>query len=488
MVDAAASQHPETEHRSLRAGSLGVIGIAFFVIASIGPMSAVVGGVPLAFAVGPGAGVPGLFVLTGVLLLLFAVGFIAMSQRIVSAGGFYEYVGAAFGIRAKRAAGYLALLSYYAVVIALWALLSVTLAGFVVELGGPEISWAYYMSGGLLLVGFLGYRDVNVSARVLGILTVAEVLIILILNAAVIFQGGADGLSAAPFEPSRAFDGNVGAGLLFCVAVFLGFEGTAIYSEEAKNPKRTIPRATYLCVGLISVFYIMTTWVLAVAFGVDGVQAAAQQDPAGFVFTVGANYIGNSFVDVMKVLFVTSTFAACLGLHNAVSRYQFSLARERMLPEALSLTHPVWKSPTRSSLVQTVIGLAITLIAWATHQDPIHIVFSLLLAVGTLGVLVIWVLTAAAIVKYFRTESHDEHLFKALIAPAVSGVGLAWIVVLLIKNWDLQTGMPGTWASYLPLTIAAVLALGFLLPPPSKSRSRTPESSVAVAPTQEELA
>ena len=136
--------------------------------------------------------------LTGVLLLLFAVGFIAMSQRIVSAGGFYEYVGAAFGIRAKRAAGYLALLSYYAVVIALWALLSVTLAGFVVELGGPEISWAYYMSGGLLLVGFLGYRDVNVSARVLGILTVAEVLIILILNAAVIFQGGADGLSAGP--------------------------------------------------------------------------------------------------------------------------------------------------------------------------------------------------------------------------------------------------------------------------------------------------
>ena len=167
----------------------------------------------------------------------------------------------------------------------------------------------------------------------------------------------------------------MGAGLLFCVAVFLGFEGTAIYSEEAKNPKRTIPRATYLCVGLISVFYIMTTWVLAVAFGVDGVQAAAQQDPAGFVFTVGADYIGNSFVDVMKVLFVTSTFAACLGLHNAVSRYQFSLARERMLPEALSVTHPVWKSPTRSSLVQTVIGLAITLIAWATQQDPIHIVF-----------------------------------------------------------------------------------------------------------------
>ena len=485
MVD-AAPQH--TSNRSLRAGSLGVAGIVFFVIASIGPMSAVVGGVPLAFAVGPNAGVPALFVVTGVLLLLFAVGFIAMSQRIVSAGGFYEYVGAAFGVRAKRAAGYLALLSYYAIIIALWALLSVTLAGFVVDFGGPAISWAYYMLGGLLLVGFLGYRDVNVSARVLGVLTIAEVLIILILNAAVIFQGGAEGLSAAPLEPSRAFDGNVGAGLLFCVAVFLGFEATAIYSEEAKNPKRTIPIATYVCVGIISGFYVLTTWALAMAFGVDGVQGAAQLDPAGFVFTVGAEYIGTSFVDAMKILFVTSTFAACLGIHNAVSRYQFSLARERMLPEGLSETHAVWQSPGRSSVVQTLIGLAITLLAWATNQDPIHIVFALLLAVGTLGVIVIWVLTSAAIVKFFLTETHEQHIFTTFVAPTLSGLGLSWVIVLLIKNWDLQTGMPGTWASYLPLTIAAVLAIGFLLPLPSRTKNGTPGSSVVVRRTQDEPA
>lgn len=463
MADADSTQQGPT-HQSLRAGSLGVVGIVFFVIASVGPMSAVVGGVSLAFASGPGAGVPVLFVVTGVLLLLFAVGFVAMSQRVVSAGGFYEYVGAAFGVRAKRAAGYLALLSYYAVILALWALLSVTLAGFVVEFGGPDISWVYYMLGGQLTVAFLGSRDVNVSARVLGILTVAEVLIILVLNAAVIAQGGAEGLSLSPFEPSRALDGNVGAGLLFCIAVFLGFEGTAIYSEEAKDPKRTVPIATYLCVGLISVFYIVTTWVLAMAFGVDGVQAAAQEDPANMVFAVGADYLGSSFVDAMKILFVTSTFAACLGLHNSVSRYQFSLARERMLPLALSRTHPVWKSPTRSSLVQSAIAIAITLLAAVTGQDPIRIVFSLLLAIGTLGIIVIWVLTSAAIVKFFLGDTQDRSRFKTLVAPSLSGLGLAAIVVVLLENWDLQTGMPDSWASYLPLIIAAVLAVGFLLP------------------------
>lgn len=475
----ASRQQPDTERHSLRANSLGVAGIAFFVIASIGPMSAVVGGVPLAFASGPGAGVPALFVFTGFLLLLFSVGFVAMSQRIVSAGGFYEYVGAAFGNRAKRAAGYLALLSYYGVVIALWSLLSVTLEGFVVEVGGPDISWAIYMLVGLLTVGLLGSRDVNVSARVLGILTIAEVLIIVVLNAAVIFRGGADGLSAAPFEPARAFDGNVGAGLLFCIAVFLGFEGTAIYSEEAKDPKRTIPIATYVCVGIISVFYITTTWALTMALGTDNVQKAAQADPANLVFAVGAQYIGTTFVDVMKVLFLTSTFAACLGLHNAVARYQFSLARERMLPEALGRTHPVWKSPTRSSIGQTVIGLAITILAWATKQDPIRIVFSLFLAIGTLGVIVIWAFTSAAIVKYFLAEHHDHSRLKILVAPAVSAIGFAWIVVLLVMNWDLQTGMPNTWAHYLPLIILIVLAVGFLFPT-SSDRGRPADEAKAV--------
>ena len=100
----------------------------------------------------------------------------------------------------------------------------------------------------------------------------------------------------------------------------------------------------------------------------------------------------------------------------------------------------------------------------------------------------IWVLTAAAIVKYFLTETHDQHRFTALIAPALSGLGLAWIVVLLLKNWDLQTGMPGTWASYLPLTIAAVLALGFLLPPPAKTEVGTPKPRTTTAQKQEERA
>lgn len=198
MTDVTQDQSAGSGH-SLRTGSLGVAGVAFFVLASIGPMSAVVGGVPLAIALGPGPGVTGLFVVTGVLLLLFSVAFTAMSHRIVSAGGFYEYVGVAFGRRAKRAAGFVALFSYYCVEIALFAFLAATASSFVVGWGGPEIPWQYYMLVGLALVAVLGYRDVNLSARLLGVLTLAEFVVILVLNAVVILKGGAEG-----FRPRRS--------------------------------------------------------------------------------------------------------------------------------------------------------------------------------------------------------------------------------------------------------------------------------------------
>lgn len=269
---------------------------------------------------------------------------------------------------------------------------------------------------------------------------------------------------------------------MFCVAVFLGFEGTAIYGEEARDPKRTIPRATYLCVGLISGFYLLTTWVIAMAYGTNEVQKAAQSNPTGLVFGIGGRYIGGPFVDLMMALFITSTFAACLGMHNAVARYQFSLARERMLPERLSETHPVWKSPHKSSLTQSVLVVLVTVGFWVSGQDPITIVFALLLAIGTLGVMVIWVMTSASIVKYFGTVEHDENVFKSLIAPAVSGLGLAAIIVVLLKNWDLQTGMPDSWASYLPISLVAVLVLGFILPLPGGAAHVRERVSAEIAP------
>ena len=125
-----------------------------------------------------------------------------------------------------------------------------------------------------------------------------------------------------------------------------GFEATTIYSEEAKEPKRTVPRATYIAVLTIGVFFLITSWLMVNAYGDDATWQAflvsddLGGDPTNFLFAMAGPYIGSFLTDyVMLFLFATSIFAALLAFHNAVARYAYALGREGLVPERLGRTH-----------------------------------------------------------------------------------------------------------------------------------------------------
>ena len=72
---------PRKEHSTaLRAGSIGVMGILFFVLSAQAPLTGIVGASPLAAALGNGAGAPGAYLIVGIVIVIFAVGFVAMSR------------------------------------------------------------------------------------------------------------------------------------------------------------------------------------------------------------------------------------------------------------------------------------------------------------------------------------------------------------------------------------------------------------------------
>ena len=466
----------ETQNGSLRTGTLGVAAIVFFVVATVGPMSAVVGGVPLAFALGPGEGIPGLFVFVAILLVLFSVGYTAMSRYVVSAGGFYVYIGAAFGPRVQRAAGAVALFSYHALILALWALLAMTSSSFLSDMTGWNVSWIVIMVLGLALVGVLGRRDINLNANVLGVLMLAEVAVIAIMDVVVLAKTPGSDYTLAPFKLDNVFSGDVGAGFMFCVVVFIGFEATAIYSEEAREPRKTIPRAAYVAIGVIAVFHVVTAWTVVLHYGPSNVQNAALADPSNFIYNVADATIGGAYVDVMKVLFITSTFAACLGVHNALSRYQFSLARDGVLPNVLTHTHPEWKSPHHSSLSQTLFAIGTIILLWAFGVEPMT-VFALLLAIATFGLIVLMAALCVAVVFFFIRDHRDESLWSRLIAPAVAGAGFLTVIVLLLQNRDIQTGSTGWVAQHLPWAIPILAVVGFLLP--GRQEGAAPDPALA---------
>jgi len=272
----ALSEEPPGPTRRLR-GNLGVASIVFMVVAAAAPLGVIGGVVPLGIAAGNGAGFPATFVVSTVILLFFAVGFTALTPYVEDAGAFFSYVRTSLGFPAGIGIAFVALISYVAIEAGVYGLLGPA-GGVIVELfGGPALPWWVFAAVAFAVTTFVGYRNIELSSRVLAILLSAEIAIVVVLDAVIVFQGGDHGLSSGIVTPSAIFSGSLGIGLLFALISYVGFEATAIFRDEAKTPERTIPRATYIALVLIGVFYAVTSWALISGWGDQEAVASASR-------------------------------------------------------------------------------------------------------------------------------------------------------------------------------------------------------------------
>ena len=439
-------------------GRMGPFELAFFVVAAAGPLLVVAGYAPLAFMLG-GIGAPGAQLVASVVLLLFAVGLTRMALRIKNAGAFYSYIGQGLSKPLGAGSATLAMTAYSIISIGQLGAVGAFAAGPMNNLLGTEIHWVVWSFIALAIVAFLGHRQISLSAKVLGIALLTEAGVLLLLAFPVLIQGGAEGFDFSSFEPSAVFAGG-GTGAMFAIVfgAFIGFESTAIYSEEARDPEKTVPRAVYLAVGFLGVFYTFMMWVVYVAFGKSEIVDAATADPVGLVFSAMEAYVGHNAVVVMEILLVTSAFASTLAFHNTASRYMFTLSREKMLPSFLSRVHPKHHSPFAASGFQSALGLVIVAVFAIIGADPYLQLFLLLVAPGVLTVIVLQALTSLAIILYFNRNGNREGLsiWSTVVAPILSLVGLGVATYLIVINFDLLSGRTD-WVNWLLLSIIPLM-------------------------------
>lgn len=365
-----SSPAPTGAHE-LRRGALGVGFIVFFVVSAAAPLTALAGGIPVGMLLGNGAGMPGLFGFVTLLLLVFAAGYTAMARHVRNAGSFYAFTCIGLGKRAGAATGFTALLGYNCMQIGLYGLFGVATAALLAEFG-LELAWWVYAFAALALVAVLGYRRIDLSAKVLAILVIAEYIVVLVFDVAVIGQGGADGLNTVPFQAETVLSGSPSIGVLFCFAAFLGFEASTIYSEEAKDPHRTVPTATFVSILVIGIFYTFSSWCTVMAAGAEqlGDTLAEIGDPTTLLFVLADQFTAPAVTRTMQILFVSSIFAALVAFHNAVSRYVYVLGREGLIHGHLGRTHGTHQSPHIGSAVQTITAVVVVAIFAVTAPTP----------------------------------------------------------------------------------------------------------------------
>lgn len=454
----------------LRKNSLGLIAVTFMVISAAAPLTGVAGAMPLAFLLGNGAGIPATFVLMTVIMLAFSAGYVAMSRHVTNAGAFYAYAARGLGGQAAGAVAITALVAYNAMQFGLIGLLGGVASG-VFQGFGITLPWYVWSLIAIALVGILGYRQVDLSAKVMVVLVGLEYLIVLLVDFAIIGKGGDSGLSLNIFNPVAFNSGSLTAAVLFCLGSFIGFEATTIYAEEARDPDKTIPRATYLSVLMIGIFFVFTTWLMIVGAGVDKLvpTLAALKDPTSFFFDLTGQYVGGPFPAIAGLLLVSSLFAALSAFHNYIARYSYVAGREGLLPEAFGRTHDDHQSPHIGSVVQTIMAIVVLAIFAVLQLDPVLNMFTWISQIGTLGVLGMMAVTSLSVIAFFRKNGGGSAL-TTLILPAASGLIMAVLFVYIYVNYGDLTATAGALGIILPALIPAAAIIGFLMASRLKSR------------------
>jgi amino acid transporter len=450
------------DHKGLRTGTVSPIGIVFMVVATAAPLTAMATAMPVAVGFGNGVGVPGAYLIVAATLALFAVGYSAMSAHITNAGAFYAYITAGLGRPIGMGAGLVAVLAYN-----LLTLYVVGLIGFfakqtfLTELD-VDLPWWLYSAVALSVALGLGLRGLELNVRILGVALVVETALLVLFDLATLFQSGVDVLPAASFSPSEVFSGSPGIAVLFAVTCFIGFEATAIFGEEARDPRRTVPRATYAAIAFIGTLYVITTWLIVGTAGGKDAGEVAAANPGGYLFGAFDDVLGGWSAHLTNWLLLSSLMAVLMALHNMSSRYLMALGRERVLPSALARTNPRFQTPHVAGLVQAGLTATCALIYVLADADPYLDLGSQTAGVGTLAVVCLMAACSFS-VPFFFARRGELRPWHHVVAPVAAGAILTYFAYLIVTNYSLVSGSTSTVVNRLPLVLVALAVIGFAI-------------------------
>ncbi|GIE83059.1 hypothetical protein Aph02nite_90090 [Actinoplanes philippinensis] len=408
---------------------LGTWPIFVIAVSAMTPLTVVAGALPLGYGEVQEKGIPVAYMLVAAVLGVFAVGLAAMARHVPNSGAFYAY--ASIGISRPVGVGtaFVALVAYNAMQIGLYGAFGVA-AHNALSIFGIDISWIICALIGWAVIAFLGRLDIDLNARILTVLVCAEVLIVLIFDAAMLGNPYGGTITFDTLNPGLIATAGGVSLLVAAIAGMVGFEAPLVYAAEARDPRRTIARAIGFTLLVAAFLYGGTAWAMSVVAGPDNIVAIAGQHLDDLFFFLPDPYLPAVLVDLGRVFFATSLFAAMLAFHHTVARYALTVAREGVLPAGLARTRD--GVPVAASIAQSALAFVVLIVFAIATWDPTTDLFFFGTVSGGLGVLVLMTIAAVAVVRFFRRGEHGETRWRRAIAPWISVVFLSLVLLLTI--------------------------------------------------------
>jgi amino acid transporter len=448
------AQSREGFKTDLQAGAVGLPGVVMQGVATIAPAFAILAS--FAFTVSlAGIVTPWAYLLAGAVLLLMAITSSQLAKEIPSAGGWYTWIARALSPQAGFFAGW---------IFTIWlppvaALVSSLLAKTVLEPAikdeyGVTIPWWIWVIAIVSLVAFLSYRGIVISERALIITGLAEIVIMVALALTSLANSGPGGFSFAPFSFSHFSDApNFFLAIVFGIFGYSGWEAVAPLAEESKHPRRYVVYGLIWSVIILMVYFVFTSWAYLVGVGVDQVDTIP--DATTFpVLTLATRVWGGAWWFLLLAL-LNSAVAVSIACFNGGTRTWYGMGRSGVLPAFLGKVSPTRKTPDNAITLEAGVCVLAFVLVLIFGVEEVFFTWALMF---TLGLILMYILANAGVVKYYLTEARPRfNPWLHLVLPVVASVAVAYV------GYRSIIPLPAAPEKYAPIVLAVYMALGAVL-------------------------
>ncbi|WP_086725621.1 amino acid permease [Streptomyces carpinensis] len=383
------------------------------------------------------------FVLAAITCVLTAFAFAELGGAIPVSGSSYSFAYAGLGESTAFLVGWCLLLEYGVSVSAVAVGWSQYVNELLHSLTGwqlPAVLSAGPGDGGIVnlpaviviaLASMLLVRGVRESARATAAMAVLK-LAILLAFCAIGFTAFKHG-NLTPFSPAGL--GGIGAGTTAAFFSYIGFDAITTAGEEAKNPRRDIPLAILVCIGLVTLLYCAVALAAIGAIGGDQVGGR----PAALSYIV--NVVTGSSVGGAVIAFgaVVAIASVVLAVMYGQTRILMSMSRDGLVPRVFEKVSPKTSTPVAGTLI---VGIVFALPAAFASLDAV-------VNLCTIGTLATMAVVNVAVIALRRREPGLARGFRVPLYPVVPLLGIVCCLYLMYETgWS-------TWIQF-----AAFLAAG----------------------------
>ena len=394
-------------------------------------------------------GMPALVYVVGTLAMVFtALSYGMLIREWPVSGSVYAYTSRGLGKGIGFVSGWTLLLDYLLIPVLMYVVASTALSGIVPEVPPWAFSIVFVVANTFVNIRGIALTDiVNRIALVLEVLVLA---VFVVLGVRWLLSDPAShGFTLQPlYNPSTFSLPLVFSAVSLGVLSFLGFDGIATLSEEAKDGRRGPGRAMMASLAIVGALFVLQTYI-AGCISPDG---AAFAGDSGNAFYLVAQVVGGRWLYVVCAVATALAWGifTALAAQTAVSRILFAMGRDGGLPHALARIHPKYHTPYVATLFVGGLTLVLVLTFGQLGTDTISLFvnFGALTAFLLLHVTVIW---------YFFVKKRDGRWVAHLLVP------LAGLAVIGYTWWGLDVPAKVLGVVWMAAGTAYYLVLRFVL-------------------------